>query len=421
MKLAKLYVELFDNHLNSSWSYSFSELKSITGLSKSALYRVLTSPPVWLKVERINKYEGYRLTLNLKYALYERSIFLLEAPPIPLVGTNGAGSSFVAPAVIKAPSEVLDGERNEYLTNVALTLKHGGIDKAEAEAVMDLVAGEIPGASYSRNCRGFGTIVGSIYKNKPGLFGVKDHSSVPSWLLGKNQKGLDKIECPTFFKKGMPSAFPCHGVFGVLSEKYSPVCNYGEREGSPSLENPAEDSPCRKESDANVIDFIKSFLPAAAAQLAFRVDKKAALLHQAEAAGKLLHFPAPKPCPESSSPKFVTDIYGDLFTSLPAPAKIREKKYATSYEKNLNEFSSRHPIDRFMAAFDRLRGSFGSHAICDRLVQVHRDIIAAGHKDKYQGIAAEYLPGRDPFRRIVMAFLLMSFSMQREILSILSE
>ena len=421
MKLAKLYVELFDNHLNSSWSYSFSQLKSITGLSKSALYRVLISPPPWLKVERLNKYEGYRLALNLEYALYERSIFLLEAPPSPLMGTSGAGSSFVAPAVIKAPSEVQDGERNEYLTNVALTLKHGGIDKAEAEAVMDRVAGEIPGASYSRNCRGFETIVGSIYKNKPGLFGVKDHSSVPSWLLGKIQKGFDKIECPTFFKKGIPegNSLFCP-PFGFKEEKIS-VIECGECEGSPSRENPPEVSHSAMGDEAKVLDFIRSFSPAAAAQLSCRVDTKAALIREAEAVGKLLHFPAAEPCPESSSPNFVTAIYGDLFTSLPAPAKTRENKYATSYEKNLNEFSDRHPIDRFLAAFDRLMGRFSPRAIYEMLLQVHCDIIAAGHKDKYQGIAAEYLPNRDPFRRIVMAFLLMSFSMQREMLSILSE
>jgi hypothetical protein len=206
-----------------------------------------------------------------------------------------------------------------------------------------------------------------------------------------------------------------------LSEKYSPVCNYGEREGSPSHDLSAESFPCGKESDANVLAFIGSFLPQAIAKLSSRSDTSAVRIREAEADGKLLNFPVPNLRTESSIPYSMAAINEDFFTGRPAPVKIGDKNYATSYEKNLKEFSDRHPIDRFMAAFNRLMGCFGPRAIYEKLLQVHSDIIAAGHKDKYQGIAAKYSPNRDPFRRIVMAFLLMSFSMQREILSILAE
>ena len=151
--------------------------------------------------------------------------------------------------------------------------------------------------------------------------------------------------------------------------------------------------------DAVVLDFIGSFLP----DLATRLTSAA---------------------PNSKKePCSVQKLYGnfDEDTYSEVSAEVSLKKFRTLYEKNLSEFSDRHPIDRFMAAFDRLTGRFGSRALHERLAQVHCEIIAAGHKDKFRGVAAEYLPPRDPFRRIVMAFLLMPFSMQCEILKIISE
>ena len=225
-KLAKLYVELFDNHLNSSWSYSFSTLKGLTGLSKSCLYKVLTSPPAWLKAERINKYEGYNLTIIPEAGLYARAESLLTSTAAK--NRKPAQCSFCNRFGTEGSSEVVDGERNEYLTNIALTLKHGGIEKCEAREALQRVAEQVPGASYSRNCLSFETIIDSIYKNKPGLFGVKGISSVPVWLLEETQKEIDRIECPTIFKKGIPVG---NSLAFVTDIRKSIICDYREREG----------------------------------------------------------------------------------------------------------------------------------------------------------------------------------------------
>jgi hypothetical protein len=357
-KLAKLYVDLFDNHLNSSWSYSFSTLKGLTGLSKSCLYKVLTSPPAWLKAERINKYEGYNLTIIPEAGLYARAESLLTSTAAK--NKKPAQCSFVTASVLKDPSEVVDGERNEYLTNIALTLKHGGIEKCEAREALQRVAEQVPGASYSRNCLSFETIIDSIYKNKPGLFGVKGISSVPVWLLEETQKEIDRIECPTIFKKGIPVG---NSLAFVTDIRKSIICDYREREGESLAGTGAVDA--------------SEYLP--------------------------------------------DDSFDSVFYEIFTDSRPKYTKLDFSHRENLKNFSDRHPIDRFDVALNRLLGRYSPSAIFKRLNRVHNEVVVSGHKDKFHGRVKDYLQKGDAFRRVVAAFLIMSFPLQREILSILAD
>ena len=404
-KLSGLYLLLFDE-LSMSRCFSFSALKALTGLSDNTLYKVLSCPPGWLKVDRINKYEGYRLTLIPSGILTHRAECLLASKLDKDPCESAPALKLVPPVDLKRPCEVEDGERNAYLTKVALTLKHGGVHESEALGALKLAACDIPGSTFSRNCRSAASIGRSIYKNKPSLFGIKGFGIIPGWLLAKGKNPIEGNETLKSFKKGISGAYSHFGavVLGCGPEKneFQPFYSFGEFEGSalmPPNDLKPSPRPSAQHGNAVVLDFIGSFLP--------------------DLAGRL-KFGAPKSVEEPSSvPKM-----GEIFDETPyseASAEVSLKKFRTLYEKNRSEFSDRHPIDRFDASLGRLLTRYSPSAIYDKLTRVHCDIIAAGHKDKFRGVAAKYLPPRDPFRRIVMAFLLMSFSMQCEILKIISE
>ena len=403
-KLSGLYLSLFDE-LSMSRCFSFSDLKAHTGLSDNTLYKVLTSPPGWLRVERINKYEGYRLTLIPQPMLTHRAELLSDLKTGDKIRESVPALKLVPPVDLKRPDEVEDGERNAYLTKIALTLKHGGIHESETLGVLKMAAGEIPGSTFSRNCRSAASIGRSIYKNKPSLFGIKGFDSIPEWLLIKDKKPFGVEETLKTFKKGISEAYS-HPYGDPVMERgfdtieLQPFYSLGEFEGSALMPpNDLKPSPRARAQhrEGVVLDFIGSFLPDLASSLASGSPSR-----------KNDPCSVPKMCE-----KFDETPYSE------ASSEVSLKKFRTLYEKNLSEFSDRHPIDRFMAAFDRLTGRVGSRMIHEKLAQVHCEIIAAGHKDKFRGVAAKYLPPRDPFRRIVMAFLLMSFSMQGEVLKIL--
>lgn len=183
-KLAKLYAHaLNDWHTNgncASGYLSTQEIRSLTGLSKPFLLKFLRTAPSWLDAEWLGKNEGWNLTVNLDPKLTHRAFELisgLRAYPTEAGAFNGP---------LKHPSDVEDGERNEWLTQALLMLKHNGSAEQTAHELIRAHIKSIPGWETSRNCQQVEQIIRSIYGNKRHLFGIK-LGCAPSWLLNPIQ------------------------------------------------------------------------------------------------------------------------------------------------------------------------------------------------------------------------------------------
>jgi hypothetical protein len=191
-KLVPLYQKLLDE--SGDHYYTLSDLLNLTKLSKSTLYKFLNTKLDWIDCERIDKWEGYRLTLKPELKYSSRVGELLSSK------SNRKKNPFLN-SWIKMPSEVEDGERNHYITSISLALKHGGILEKDANSVLQSIVKEIPNYIWSRNCRNYQTILKSIYRNRPKLYGTKT-TTLPYWILEKCQNLFDEIEFPKTDKKG---------------------------------------------------------------------------------------------------------------------------------------------------------------------------------------------------------------------------
>jgi hypothetical protein len=408
-KLARFYLALLDEPGDAF--FSFSALRAATSLCKATLYKLVNNPPAWLKVERINKYEGYRLTLtpSPQYSMRAHALVSgasLEGGPFGEAGSLRYEFSTVD---LKRPEEVQDGERNGYITTLALTLKHAGVAKGEAEAMVKKMIGEIPGAQYSRNCRSSGSIVSSIYKNKPALFGIRSGCYIPSWLLGNNKTVVIKIECPTFFKKGIgdPCVCGCDDTsFATAYLNDFPKKNYSGGAGDlPPRDLTAASkilplgrrgaSEMGAAAGSGALGLLAAFAPKAAA--AILAGKSA------PAAAKAL--------PTKEGAYLIVAPEAKRAAAKPAhcPPRLSEKRRAN--------FSNVHPIDRFLSSFERLSRRYNARAIGGWLERVHEETGSRVIEKK----ASEYLPSRHPFRRITTAFLLMSHVLRGDVLKSIKE
>lgn len=208
-KLAKLYTHAMDQW---SWSsgasslsecLSTSEISKITGLSKPFLFKFLKSPAPWLETEWLGKNEGWRLLIKLAPKLSERAFELSEGH------TTYSQKNKSFNFDLKRPEEVKDDERNEWLKNALLMLKHNGTEQDKAEQLIKSHLKLIPNYQSSRNCKQIDLIIRSIYRSKPHLLGIKA-GCAPSWLLDPARTKAPVIslirraaeEKKTTFKKG---------------------------------------------------------------------------------------------------------------------------------------------------------------------------------------------------------------------------
>jgi len=215
-KLAKLYIHLLEEHFDSDVYFSSTEIKGITELSKDTLYKFLNTGASWISIERISNFEGYRLRLVPGLKFTDRARLLLSDKPIkgakkkPLYLKKGSKDSTANPfseILLDEPGTIIDGERNTFITAVCLALKHVGVEENLATNILYQTIQEIPSYTRSRNCSQFTTILKSIYRNRPELFGIKSIECLPGWLLEKTQKGFDETEFPVFAKKGIPAGY----------------------------------------------------------------------------------------------------------------------------------------------------------------------------------------------------------------------
>ena len=187
-RLAYLYVELFDN-LGQTKCYTMGELVKLTEISKDTLRNILVkrpqSRPKWLNVNYLGRTEGYELWINPEYGDIERALKLIENPEY--------ASTFLKD--LKLPEEVLDGERNAWLSSAAIYYKWHGYSKHQTMIALNSHSKQIPGHEDSRSCKSIAKIVASIYRNQPQLFGIRAGQEIPL-ALRENREAKNIIEGP---------------------------------------------------------------------------------------------------------------------------------------------------------------------------------------------------------------------------------
>jgi hypothetical protein len=159
---------------------STAQLEELTGLSGKFLRRFLKSPPPWLRAEYVEA--AWRLSIPLGGSvqrLLPRAEELLER-----ASRRGARGRFLCSvSSIKRPELVEDGERNAWLTSLALAYKWHGYSREDAQAKTQLRMADIPGCEYSRNCRQARSIVKAVYRNLPHMAGRFSERPLPEWLI----------------------------------------------------------------------------------------------------------------------------------------------------------------------------------------------------------------------------------------------
>jgi hypothetical protein len=157
------------------------QLQKLTGLSDKFLRRFLNSPPSWLRVEYVEA--GWRLSIPLGGSVQR---LLPRAEDLLTREERGGGGArarlHCSVGSIKRPELVEDGERNAWLTSLALAYKWHGFSREEAQAKVQLRMAALPGCEYSRNCRQARSIVKAIYRNLPHMAGRFSDRSLPEWL-----------------------------------------------------------------------------------------------------------------------------------------------------------------------------------------------------------------------------------------------
>ena len=187
-RLAHLYVELFDN-IGQTRCYTMGELVKLTEISKDTLRNILVkrpqSRPKWLNVNYLGRTEGYELWINPEFGDIERALKLIQNPEY--------ASTFLKD--LKLPEEVLDGERNAWLSSAAIYYKWHGYSKHQTMIALNGHSKQIPGHEASRSCKSITKIVGSIYRNQPQLFGIRAGQVIPL-ALRENSEAKKLIEGP---------------------------------------------------------------------------------------------------------------------------------------------------------------------------------------------------------------------------------
>ena len=174
-KLARLYKFLHEKWLDNenSVNMSVAKIRELTSLSRPFIEKFLKNPPRWLLAEYQGRTEGWSLAIKLSPDLSQRSHELLTNK------SYAQGCNFKK-ALIR-PEQVADGNRNHWLTQASLLLKHSGIHKNRAVQIIEQHIPLIPGHKDSKNCKAYKSIIHNIYQRYQDLFAVNP-GSAPRWL-----------------------------------------------------------------------------------------------------------------------------------------------------------------------------------------------------------------------------------------------
>ncbi|NRA47219.1 MAG: hypothetical protein HRU09_19895 [Oligoflexales bacterium] len=175
-KLASLYTFLHEKWLDNEKSVGMtvSSIRSLTSLSRPFVEKFLKSPPNWLLTEYQGRTEGWSLAVNLSTDLTNRSHELLNNK------AYDTGQNLTKPLI--RPEQVEDGNRNHWLTQASLLLKHSGIKEDQAVQIIQQHISSIPGHEESQNCKAFKGLIRNIYSRYQDLFAIKP-GCAPKWLV----------------------------------------------------------------------------------------------------------------------------------------------------------------------------------------------------------------------------------------------
>jgi hypothetical protein len=217
-RFAELYLTLFDEHYQGKshqecLRFSTSQdLHGFLGISKAVYYKILKSGGLeWLKLSSDD--EGYHLVFRPEGKLTERARGIVEGR---IKGDRVYKSHLNLAALIPEPCMVQDGDRNSFITRVAVEMKHCGVEEKEARAAIAIIAKQIPDAAQSWSVRNAARICTSIYRNLPELREVRSGEPLPEFIEkalrhqqpiapkkrpGSRQKGLS-------IRRGRPQVSP---------------------------------------------------------------------------------------------------------------------------------------------------------------------------------------------------------------------
>ena len=184
-KLASLYCYLFDEGCEAY--LSVEEICEITGLCPSTTRAILKDPATklctkWLEATHLGKFEGWHLVLLPDPDLSARAESLIFHGYKSSQASRTTKLQVLGSNALVEPETVSDGQRNQWIANVALRLKWKGIEENTAVHTMRSYVCSIPGARSSRNCRKVEGIVRNIYRRRPDTFASSPNVDLPDWL-----------------------------------------------------------------------------------------------------------------------------------------------------------------------------------------------------------------------------------------------
>lgn len=206
--LAHAYLKLFDDYYQGkSRSEIFrmdssKDLKELLGVSKSLFYKLLKAGGLpWLSIERVE--DGFRIEFFPCGAQTERASNIVSGK---LKGDRLYNGRLDLSSIIPEPEMVVDGERNSFVTRVAVEMKHCGVMEADACAAIEAIAREIPNYHHSWSARNAARICRSVFFHRSELKEIRLGQALPEFIERTLREQDESKERPATPQKGLSIA-----------------------------------------------------------------------------------------------------------------------------------------------------------------------------------------------------------------------
>ena len=413
-KLAVLYEYLIDEALENSIWLSGTEIQELTNLSKSTLYKFLSSEHEWLEIINYGKSEGYELNFKPTAGHSERCYELLNNYDLDS-DREGIVDNFNS---LGAPELVQDGERNDYLTRAIIELKVKGVHYHDALGAMVSLAKRIPGASTSRNCRNVAGLVKSIYYHRIETFGTNLsplslilRTELESLCDGafrefpkKSKKGTTEGSIQSGFSSDEDKREPTLAPENDRREEKNSIILHGDQGNIENLNQQDENRESLNSSKGGAVR--PGDLPPK--DLSARPEFGLLLVFAPRAAKAILNGDV-RSIDEATLPESCEEVV----TQFRSEFQVDEKKYfKTLKEKRASEFYEKDPLDRFENAYIRCLSRNSEKSVLEALVSKHNNITyaqARGNRLKFKGT----------FKRVLEAFAILPLGIRAGILETL--
>ncbi len=312
--LGKIYSHIIDVEPESlTINTSYEELKDISGLSIPTLRKYVPTAP-WCNFKR-NWGEGITLILKPSQTL---NLALETGKFIPPVQRHPSSPE---DWILPEPEQVMDDDRNNYLWRKSVLLRNDGLPFESAVTTILELAGRIPEAKKSRNCRKAVEILASIYRHER----RQGKRKIISLEAVRNEHSITPLpRCenlsPVVASEQVASSKEEKNLVPFVGEGVSP----GELPQPQSSESAIKPQP---PADRPEFGLLLAFAPKAA---------------EAIAEGRT--------CQNSAEPPKTKPQIAPL---PPVSVPEKPKTFRTLKALRRHNFSSVNPLDRFVRAFER--------------------------------------------------------------------